>query len=122
MIVFHFHSSPLAYPELDARSGALEHGNVCLGGEIRQAVLGGCSGRYLRGDVRAMFFGNNCQNELPVKNQAACFADSTTFIRCQSYGNSLPQSRQTMYVVADGFPCDEGAPGLLDVMGKVQWW
>jgi hypothetical protein len=56
------------------------------------------------------------------KNQAACFADGTTFIRCQSYGNSLPQSRQTIYVIVGGFPSDEGVPCFLAVMGKVQWW
>jgi hypothetical protein len=72
--------------------------------------------------MTGVVFGNNRQNELPVKNQAACFAGATTFIRCQSYGNSFPQSRQTMYVVAGGFPSDEGGPGFLDVMGKVQWW
>lgn len=49
-----------------------------------------------------------------IQHHAAPFADATTFISSQSYGNSLAQSKQTTYVV-------EFAPGVLAVIGNVQW-
>jgi hypothetical protein len=47
--------------------------------------------------------------------QAVCFADLTSFISCQSYGNSFPQSKQTTYV-------SEPSPCFLAVIGNVQLW
>jgi hypothetical protein len=49
-----------------------------------------------------------------MQHHAAPFADATTFISSQSYGNFLAQSKQTTYVV-------ESAPGVLAVIGNVQW-
>jgi hypothetical protein len=54
----------------------------------------------------------------PHRGYATLSGEDTTFIFCQSYGNSLPQSRHTTYVLDDGVPSEQF--GFLAVIGKVQ--
>ncbi len=55
-----------------------------------------------------------CLSSLQATARCLFFATATTFIFCQSYGNSFPQSKQTTYVV-------EPSPCFLAVLGNVQW-
>jgi hypothetical protein len=47
--------------------------------------------------------------------------EAAIFMFPQSYGNSLPQSKQTMYVDVDSIRLESFGLGFVAVIGKVQW-